>query len=306
MRSTAHIAKTVVTPKAGLFATLGGRSRVQGNGTPKSISKLSRSAGSARRLLTALVALSALAGISLCTSAAALAEEPHPGWEVTGRFSPTVLHPGGYGVLYLYVFNTGAGQVSGSAPVLVDRLPEGLEAVSEAPASAENEKVKESFGCSGAREVTCEVGSLAPAGPFEEFEIPVVVSASASGSSGPVDLVSVRGGGAVGVTSARVPVVFGLGVAPLGFANVDTWLSSADGATDTQAGSHPYSFTVTFAMNSEGYGAGKEDADWWGGACVECESAAWFWLVKPGAVPECTREKFDGEECPPGESDWHQ
>ena len=61
-----------------------------------------------------------------------------------------------------------------------------------------------------------------------------------------------RGGGALGVARTRVPVSFGSGVAPLGFSGFDSWLSNEDGTTDTQAGSHPYSLTVTYAVNSVG------------------------------------------------------
>ena len=63
-----------------------------------------------------------------------LADGAAPGWEVVGRFGPTELHPGGYGVLFLYVFNSGGENSVGAGPVVVDELPRGLEAVSEMPA----------------------------------------------------------------------------------------------------------------------------------------------------------------------------
>ena len=132
----------LATSKTGPFATLCGRLHTKGSGAPNSISNLSRSAGRIRRHLLTLVALGAFAGVSLCSSAAAFAEEARPGWEVSGRFGPTVLHPGGYGLLTLYVFNTGAGNVTGSAPVLVNELPPGLEAVSEMPKDEQAEQSK--------------------------------------------------------------------------------------------------------------------------------------------------------------------
>ena len=66
-----------------------------------------------------------------------------------------------------------------------------------------------------------------------------------------VDLVSVTGGGALGVSKSRVPVLVRLvSRRRWGFADFDAWLSNADGTTDTQAGSHPYSLTVAFALTA--------------------------------------------------------
>src|SRR5580692_3623450 len=78
-----------------------------------------------------------------------------PGWNVVGRFGPTELDPGGYGLLSLYVFNSGGGEVVGGGPVVVSKLPAGLEAVSELPAGPEAEATEESPGCSGVVEVSC-------------------------------------------------------------------------------------------------------------------------------------------------------
>ena len=179
MRPAEHSAKPVTTSKTGPFATLCSRLYTKGSGAPKTVWNLSRSAGCIRRYLLTLVALSALAGVSLCTSAAAFAEEARPGWEVTGRFGPAELHPGGYGELFLYVFNSGAGSVSGAGPVVVDKLPRGLEAVSETPTGPEASATQESGGCSGRTEVTCQLGGIAPLGVSEKIEIPVRVSSDA-------------------------------------------------------------------------------------------------------------------------------
>ena len=220
-------------------------------------------------LLAGLVGLCTFIGLSLCSSPAASAEpfceeqHPsacHPGYEISGRFGPTELRPGSYGLLVLYVFNVGGGPISGS-PVLVDRLPKGLEAVSEMPGGPEATATQESGGCSGAVEVRCALSGLGPLAGPDILEIPVFVSPEAevlSAGEAPVDLVSVSGGGALGVARSRVPVSYGSGTAPFAFASADAWLSNVDGTTDTQAGSHPYSFTVTFAMNSRGAGGGKE------------------------------------------------
>ena len=228
----------------------------------------------------------------------AFAEEAHPGWEVTGRFGPSELHPGGYGQLVLYVFNGGAGSVSGAGPVVVDQLPKGLEAVSETPAGPEAEVTHESGGCSGTSVVTCQLGGIEPLGESAIVEIPVRVSSEAVpavGEGEPVDLVSVSGGGALGVARAQVPVLVSAGssFAPLGFETADAWLSNADGTTDTQAGSHPYSLTVTFAMNSKGLGVEAPSGGEMHALNVNLPPGL---VGEPGATPKCTRQQFDDAE----------
>ena len=108
-----------------------------------------------------ITVLFSFAGLGVFASVAGAAA-PAPGWEVMGRFGPTELHPGGYALLHLYVFNSGAGSVLGAPPVLVDKLPRGLEAVSSMPAGPEGEETAESAGCSGVNEVTCELGGIEP------------------------------------------------------------------------------------------------------------------------------------------------
>ncbi len=246
-------------------------------------------------LVAFLVPASVAVASSVCESSP---QSCHPGWQVFGRFGPTELHPGGYGVLFLYVYNAGGSGVLGAPAVLVDQLPAGLEAVSEAPGNAESEGVAESAGCTGGKEVTCEVAALEPVGEPQRIEIPVKVSSGAASEAEPVDTVSVTGGGALGVTRTRVPVVYGSGFAGLGIANFDGWLTNVDGTADTQAGSHPYSFTVAFATNSRGYGLGKELPTVGEPHALNVNLPPGL-VGEPGAVPKCPRQQFDGENCPP-------
>ena len=248
------------------------------------------------RFLAVLMAACFVMGVC---AAGAVADGLAPGWEVFGRFAPTELHPGGYGVLFLYVFNTGGAP--GNAPVVADQLPRGLEAVSEMPAGPEGEAKLESEGCSGAQEVRCVLGSVEPVGPEGEprlLEIPVRVSGEARSSAGEAaleDLVSVSGGGALDVTRARVPVLVGVQAAPFGFADFDGWLSNADGTTDTQAGSHPYSVTIAFSTDSQGVGFGETPTV--GEAHALNVNLPAGLVGEPSAVPQCTRATFDAEEC---------
>jgi hypothetical protein len=220
------------------------------------------------------------------SSAPASASSPGPGWEVFGRFGPTDLPPGGNGTLFLYVYNLGGAESGNSGnPTVTDTLPVGLVA---GPGACAGE---------GTRVVSCEVPAPQAGGRPNLLEIPVTVEANASNGTDPVDGVTVSGGGALGVTKAQVPVKFGAGAAPLGFANFDTWFTNADGTADTQAGSHPYELTVAFAVDSTGRGPGGEQPS--GGEVHSLDVDMPPGVVgEPGAVPRCPRALFDGNECP--------
>jgi hypothetical protein len=215
-----------------------------------------------------------------------------PGWEVAGRFAPSVLAPGSEDALVLYVYNVG-GSAEGSAS-LVDDLPAGLEVAGAAPG-----------GCSGVTEVVCEVGAPKPGGRPVEVRIPVKVVGSPSGEA--VNVVTVSGGGALGVTRKTLTARFGSTPAGLGFAGIDGWFTGLDGAEDTQAGSHPFDLTFAFAMNTERLSAGDERPA--GGEPRDLQVNLPAGLVgNPNAVPQCTRAEFDqevgftageeGEGCP--------
>ena len=224
----------------------------------------------------------------------AIADQAAPGYEVIGRFGPTNLPAGGEGLLFLYVYNIG-GAVGSEGPTVTDMLPAGLEAVSEVISSSGGESVGLSGGCSESTVVTCHLGPIGTGGEPVIIRIPVRVLADPSSEP---DRVTASGGGALGVANATVPVHYGTESAPLGFANADVWISNATGTIDTQAGSHPYGLTVAFATNSIGVGAGNEKPS--GGEPRALDVNVPPGVVgEPGAVPQCTRRQFDGNECSP-------
>ncbi len=238
------------------------------------------------------VSLLVVSGICAVHVSSALGSESRPGWEVVGRFTPEDLPPGGTDLLILYVYNVGHGENNGSVTV-TDTLPPGLLG-----GKGEGVSIEEGSGsCSGegTRTVTCEVSSL---GDPTVVDIPVVVEADASNGSTPVNYVTVSGGGALAPTRAEIPVVFGPGTAGLGFANFAAWFSNKEGATDTQAGSHPYSLTVAYAMNTKG----EEDVVAGGEVRALNVNLPPGLVGEPRAVPQCTRAQFDEESgggCPP-------
>ncbi len=127
-------------------------------------------------------------------------------------------------------------------------------------------------------------------------EILIPVRVSADPSSEP-DRITVSGGGALSVANVTVPVHYGTGPAPLGFASADMWISNADGTIDTQAGSHPYALTFDFVTNSVGDEGGDENPSNGEPRALDVKLPPGL-VGEPGAVEKCTREEFDGEKCP--------
>jgi hypothetical protein len=247
-----------------------------------------------KRLL--LVSLASVVG-GVVFVAPALGAGSAPGWQVFGRFSPTVLPPGGDGLLRLYVYNIGSATPTGAGPVLIDRLPAGLEAISEVTVP-DVEPERESAGCTGTTEVKCQLPAIAPLLEPTEVLIPVHVPASIPDGLKAVDTISVTGGGALDMTNDQVAVSFGSTPAGLGLANFDGWASDSDGTIDTQAGSHPYELTIVYAPNVTGFGKFQEVST--GGEARALNTNLPPGLIgEPSAVPQCTRQQFDGEECPP-------
>ena len=240
-----------------------------------------------RSVLSVLMAC----GLMFVFVSVALGDAPAPGYEAIGRFAPTNLPPGGEGLLVLYVYNLGGAQGS-EGPTVTDRLPAGLEAINEVVYEKQSTILPKE--CSEGTVVTCQLAPIGIGGLPDIIRIPVRVSANPSSEP---DRVTVSGGGALGVANATVPVHYGVGPAPLGFANADAWVTNADGTVDTQAGSHPYELTVAFATNSTGVGGGQEKPSGGEPRLLDVNIPPGI-VGEPGAVPKCTRRQFDGFECP--------
>ena len=110
------------------------------------------------------------------------------------------------------------------------------------------------------------------------------------------------GGGATTANTVSDPVSVGSGIPGFGVAAWEVWFSNADGTTDTQAGSHPY--TATFAINFNQVAIGENaKGETEGGIAggfpksVEAVLSPGF-FGDPSAVPKCTRAQLDGQKCP--------
>jgi hypothetical protein len=111
--------------------------------------------------------------------------------------------------------------------------------------------------------------------------------------------VTVAGGGAASPASTSSPVTVSSSPASsFGFQDSDGWFSSADGAVDTQAGSHPYGFTYSFDLNTFYDAQGELNVADGEPRNFAIDLPPGF-IGNPTAVPECTRQQFDLEECSP-------
>jgi hypothetical protein len=221
--------------------------------------------------------------------AAGVSADTHrPGYEVFGYSIPTVLSPGGTGILHFEIYNVGAAE-SNEGVTLTDTLPAGLE--------------NTGGECSGSTIVTCQLPPITMNGGLPdkraEVNIFVRVAADASNTPAPVDRVSLMGGGAMSATDATVPVRYGAGPSGPGISNFDAWASNADGTIDTQAGSHPYEFTVAFAPNN--YLGNKIFLPSGGEAKAVNVNLPPGLVGEPNGVPQCTRQEFDEGEFAGGE-----
>ncbi len=150
---------------------------------------------------------------------------------------PKHLVPGTEATLVDQVSNLGDSAAVGSVSpiVVVDTLPEGLEAVA---ISGE--------GCVLAT-LRCEMATTIV--PFERVEVEITVRVSNTAGGTLFNTVSVGGGGAAGsltreaVTVSSEPVTGGLEKAQLA-------LTNEDGSQDTLAGSHPFQLTSTIVTNT--------------------------------------------------------
>jgi uncharacterized repeat protein (TIGR01451 family) len=231
-------------------------------------------------------------------SASASVGVPGAGWELTASTVPAHISPGGTGLVYIDVYNIGAASSSGTVTV-TDTLPEGLTATA---ASGPN------WGCSvgtGGRMVTCTRTSPVPPGQLgaegetigETDYLEVTVKAESGAARTGANVVSITGGGAPVPASVTDQIVTSSVLPGFGFAEYDGWASNADGTVDTQAGSHPYDFTISFTLNTynetpEHVVKAPDDAR---NIAVSVPPGI---VGNPTAVPQCPREVFDNYECP--------
>jgi uncharacterized repeat protein (TIGR01451 family) len=254
--------------------------------------------------------------MSIATVSEIPGETPGTGWEVTSTTFPTNFAPaGGTGVIEITLSNIGAASSSGPVTV-TDTLPPGMLATEAGDLQASQTiGLGGLWDCSlgGGHVVTCtsdekklsvipipqptgtNAGPQGGAGHFAHIGIAVKVQTEEEGTLS--NQVTVAGGGAIAPASTATAITISSAPAAFGLQDSDAWASSADGSVDTQAGSHPYDFTYIFNLNSktgEKFGLGS------GGIARDLTLKLPPGMIgNPQAVPRCTRQQFEEEDCPP-------
>jgi hypothetical protein len=260
-----------------------------------------------RRFLTLLMAVPVALAF---TVAPAFAEAPSAWFHLASVASPGRLQPGGgKNEIVVRAVNIGDATTAGAPVTLLDRLPQGLRAVSAEGNSfggGNNSRGPVQCALKSAREVQCplvrgpaprEPGTLAP---FEQMEVVVAVALEPGAASGEVNEASISGGDA---PTARIfhPITLGKAGEATPFGVEDYALSpeEAGGTPDAQAGSHPFQLTTTLDLN-EGPGDGPAEL----AKDVTFKLPAGL-IGNPTAFPHCTMAQFttfiqEANHCPAG------
>jgi hypothetical protein len=265
-----------------------------------------RSPKRAQAVLGLIVALTAAlvgAGVS-----SALASVPAPAWSILRSLAlPTHFTPGderGDDFYEVLVFSSGAAASDGTAVTLTDTLPEGLTVNhvqffwSHHYPGEDKPKDEGATHCTtstGVVQCTLSAINQKEAGGGvqinETLRMRIYVNTPASAPEALSNAVRVQGGGASAVTASSHNEASST-PAPAGFSEFHTALTGPDGLPVTRAGSYPYQFTTSFALNSAfGVEGLPEPA---GGDVKDIRVALPPGLIgNPIATSRCTAQEFN-------------
>jgi hypothetical protein len=244
-----------------------------------------------RRQSTALAFAVAIlfAGVVVAPAAA----ETRAFWKVSEVSEPTHLPPGGEGKIVITVANLGDATANGAAsPIVIDDvLPTGLTATEiENAGSLATEFELSAPTCSLASLSCTESGAVSP---FNAVRIAIKVKVDAGARTNLENKVSVSGGEAPGVEVSH-PLTVSATPTEFGLENFEMSPFNEDGTLDSQAGSHPFELTTSFALNKQNAPVAR-----FGNAMRPVGMGRDFsFALPPGlvgdaqAVPQCTTARF--------------
>jgi hypothetical protein len=252
------------------------------------------------------------AAVVAALTAPAAAAAPAPAWTLQTLAMPANFTPGDESGDQFYevaLINSGGGDTDGSPLTITATLPAGIEVKSvELPLPDPPSTILADYGptlCEiDASEpqsiVECSVPSqlpnVAPAllGPGEGIRMNVRVAVPAGTTGALTGTIAVQGGGAPAEALSFVNEASS-DVGHSGFQQFTAALLGEDGASVTQASSHPYQFTTSFAVNSKATPPGSE-ADFVpaGGDVKDVEVDLPPGLIgNPTAISRCTAQQFN-------------
>jgi uncharacterized repeat protein (TIGR01451 family) len=216
-----------------------------------------------RRLRLGLVSAAALIA-ALMGATPALAEgESAAWWKLSSSSIPSYLAPGAEGTIIVTATNLGDANIEGGAShvKVVDTLPPGLTVTSVTPPTctvgpgqpvcakkwpAEKTVVPVPKCEHTVSTATCTFEETLA--PYEQWEMQITVAVSAADGSKPVNVVEVEGGGLAPKKLER-PLTVSSNPTPFGVEGFEVAPEDEHGEAEAQAGSHPFQFTTTFALN---------------------------------------------------------
>jgi uncharacterized repeat protein (TIGR01451 family) len=209
-----------------------------------------RSAHRSRVLALSLLAGTLLAALACATPALAA----NSWWRLSSGSAPTNLPPGGKAQLVVSAANLGFADAKASEahPIVVtDTLPAGLEVVPGTVKAYQGQARNPflSLKCAEAGQaISCSLPSTLP--PYGGIEMVATVSVTAAEGASLPNEVKVEGGEG-GIPGASRTLALHVAAAPTPFGVERYELAPEDeaGLPDTQAGSHPFQLTSTFALN---------------------------------------------------------
>jgi hypothetical protein len=184
----------------------------------------------------------------LAAVAPGVARASSPWWHMASNARPARMAPEANGEVVVTAANLGDGAADGetSPIVIVDKLPAGFKpvAIRGIVGQSEGKPLPGSVVCSLAS-LTCSYAGRVPA--FEQIEVRIKVQVLEGAESG-VNEARVSGGGAPDAVVSR-PLSVSEEPASFGVEDYELGFEEEGGVSDTQAGSHPFQFTTTLALN---------------------------------------------------------
>ncbi len=207
----------------------------------------------ARRSST--LALSLLLGAlltALACATPALAAEAW--WRLSSGSAPSNLPPGGKAQLVVSAANLGSADAKASEAhpiVITDTVPAGLEVV-PGTVKAYHGQARNPFlslKCAEAGQtISCSLPNSLP--PYGGIEMVATVTVTASEGASPANEVKVEGGeGAIPPAARTLALHVAAAPTQFGVERYELTPENEDGTLDTQAGSHPFQLTSSFALN---------------------------------------------------------
>ena len=205
-------------------------------------------------LLTTLAVMASGAASAMASPECKSEDGCTPWWHLTANVWPANIAPNGEGTLVVKAVNTGDATTTG-ALTLADTLPPGVTVLEEGGAPAVGffafadgvGGTDLKAGCKVVGQaVSCALAEGEyPLVPFEDIEMRIRVKA---GTATEEEEAEVSGGGAPPARTQR-PIPVGAGDPPFAVESLEQAPEEADGSLDARAGSHPFQFSTTLALD---------------------------------------------------------